>query len=169
MRLRCAHRLLVVLFLLQSALWAQEDLEALAKRSPRDATKRVLAASTDDQAKAVASLLRHVEPNCRQTALSVLEATWNVCFIPSLRDVAGGDRSPQVRERAAKLFQTLTLYEPIAVEGATPEPDDVADPKASRWFRPVPMVVVVRDMGGRPVPGALVQAYAPEYGLCVPF
>jgi len=164
--------LLSLLLLMPGVSRCGENLLAHAQRSPKEAAQDVLCMTPDEQQAALKRLLGSSRRAVCQCALDVLDVTFDRRLLPDLEQVIAENRVPRLHARIKALVDSMRLYEPIAVEGLIPprprRPVGTASDEETP-FRTIRVVLRLLDRAGRPVPRAAFQAFAEDFGICVPY
>jgi len=164
--------LLSLLLLRPGGSRCEEGILVRAQRSPKEAAQEVLCMTPDEQQATLKKLLGSPRRGVCQCALDVLDVTFDRRLLPDLERVIADNRAARLHPRIKTLVDSMKLYEPIAVEGLVPprprRPTGLTSGEETP-FRTVPVRLRLLNQAGRPVPRAAFQAYAEEFGICVPY
>lgn len=146
---------------------------ALALRSPDEAFTHIARMSEAEQATAVRALLAAPKPRAHELAGRVAREFYRTDDIDVLRQAAQNEANPGVAENLKKTADFLAAYKNIELpreerQRLHEEARNQGSTMAAAASRPVQWNLTVLNARGEPVPGALVKAYCPKYGLMVP-
>lgn len=155
----------------------ETDIVTMALRSPNEVALELYCRAPDEQRTVLRRLLSVQRRETISCALQVIEHTFDRSMLPDLERFAerfaSENRFPALAPRMKTLADSIKRYEPIAVEGLFPPRPRPADRSSSgdlgKQYRTVPVRLRLVNRSNTPVPNARFQAFAEDFGVCVPY